>query len=298
VSRHADLYVPMKLRVLLCASRPILRTGLRVLIEQQPDMEIVGEVADGPQAVVAARRRRPDVALVEYPLPIFDGMQVARQLARSAPRTLPTIIVSASADERKLIEAFRAGARGFLLADGTADELVFAIRAVAAGGTMVTPAIAGRLLHRYVEELPIPSEKPTMDGLTSREVEILCLLARGQSNAEIAERLCLSEATVKSHLHHLLQKLGLRDRVQAVVLAYQTGLVRPGWAGGQLSLEERQAPSQAEAAAKSFAKRRRKKISLWAEDASWANGYSGSRRAGEMAARGLTFDHGDFEQPR
>jgi DNA-binding NarL/FixJ family response regulator len=222
----------MSIRVLLADDQPLLRTGFRMILEAEPDIEVVGEAGDGESAVRLARRERPDVVLMDIRMPVMDGVRATRELAREdGVRVL--ILTTFHLDEY-VVEALRAGASGFLLKDVPATELTGAIRVVAAGDAVVAPAVTRRLLDRFAHRLPsaqagegapAPSR---LEALTDRELGVLRLVARGLSNAEVAAELVVTETTVKTHVHHLLTKLGLRDRVQLVVVAYEAGLVLPG----------------------------------------------------------------------
>jgi DNA-binding NarL/FixJ family response regulator len=216
-------------RILLADDQPLLRTGFRMVLGGEPDLDIVGEAGDGAEAVDLARRLLPDVVLMDIRMPRLDGVAATRAIVEAKLPVRVLILTTFDLDEY-VVGALRAGASGFLAKDVPADDLVNAIRTVAAGEAVVAPRILKRLLDRFAETLPDPSARPPRDlqVLTDREREVLVQLARGQSNAEIARELSVSETTVKTHVGHVLTKLGLRDRVQAVVLAYETGLVRPG----------------------------------------------------------------------
>jgi len=218
----------MTIRVLLVDDQPLLRTGFRLILENEPDITVVGEAGDGAAGVRVARTERPDVVLMDIRMPILDGVAATRELSTlDGVRVL--MLTTFNLDEY-VVEALRAGASGFLLKDVRAADLVEAVRVVAAGEAMVAPAVTRRLLERFLRHLPPAGATPAgtaLDGLTEREVQVLELVARGLSNAEIAATLVVTETTVKTHVHHLLTKLGLRDRVQLVVLAYDAGLVRP-----------------------------------------------------------------------
>jgi DNA-binding NarL/FixJ family response regulator len=221
----------VNIRVLIADDQPLLRTGFRMILEAEPDLEVVGEAADGVEAVERARFLRPDVVLMDIRMPNLDGVEATRRLTSGqlprAPRVL--ILTTFNLDEY-VFEALRAGASGFLLKDVPPDELVAGIRVVAAGDALLAPAVTRRLLDRIATRLPTtePATTAALQSLTEREREVLKLLARGLSNAEIAKEFVVSETTVKTHVAHVLQKLGVRDRVQAVVLAYETGVVQPG----------------------------------------------------------------------
>ena len=214
-----------KLRLLIADDQPLMRAGFRAVLEATGEMEVVGEASDGAEAVKAARTLRPDVVLMDVRMPNLDGIEAIRQL----PNHRVLVLTTFGLDEY-IVEALRAGASGFITKDVPAGELVHAVRVVAAGDALLTPAVTRQLLDRVGRRLPAPiSQAPEALGeLTEREREVLELLARGMSNAEIAAALVVGEATVKTHVSNVLMKLGLRDRVQAVVLAYEMGLVQPG----------------------------------------------------------------------
>ena len=222
------------IRVLLADDQPLLRTGMTLVLEGEPDLTVVGEASDGVQAVDQAVRLRPDVVLMDVRMPRMDGIEATRRLVERAPDVRVLILTTFDLDEHAFA-ALRAGASGFLLKDVPPAELAGAIRAVARGDAVVAPALTRRLLDAYVHHLPAgpvaePAtgrDHPALAALTDRERDVLSAIAAGLSNAEVAERLVLSEATVKTHVSRLLHKLQLRDRVQAVVLAYETGLA-PG----------------------------------------------------------------------
>jgi len=216
------------IRVLIADDQALVRAGFRAILETQADLEVVGEAQDGTEAVQLAEQLRPDVVLMDIRMPGLDGIEATRRLLREpdAPRVL--MLTTFDLDEY-LYQAMKAGAGGFLLKDAPRDQLVDAVRTVAAGDALLAPALLRRLVEDYISR-PAPGAAPPveLDELTAREREVLTLIARGLANAEIAARIFVSEATVRTHVTHILAKLGLRDRVQAVVLAYETGLVRPG----------------------------------------------------------------------
>ena len=214
------------IRVLLVDDQPLLRKGFRMVLESEADLEVAGEAADGIEAIAEVDRTRPDVVLMDIRMPNLDGVEATRRIA---PASKVLILTTFDLDEH-VYEALRAGASGFLLKDVPPEDLVHAIRIVAGGDAVVAPNITRRLLDRFASSLPTarPRTPTAFDALTERELEVLTLMGRGLSNAEIAAELYLGETTVKTHVGRVLMKLQLRDRVQAVVLAYETGLVRPG----------------------------------------------------------------------
>jgi len=213
------------IRVVLVDDQPLLRTGFRLILDNEPDIEVVGEAGDGAEGVRVARRERPDVVLMDIRMPILDGVAATREL--STVDGVHVLILTTFNLDEYVVAALRAGASGFLLKDVRAADLVQAVRVVAAGEATVAPAVTKRLLERFVAHVPSGEPGRVPKGLTERETEVLRLVARGLSNAEIAAELVVTETTVKTHVHHLLTKLDLRDRVQLVVLAYDAGLVTP-----------------------------------------------------------------------
>jgi DNA-binding NarL/FixJ family response regulator len=216
-------------RILLADDQPLLRTGFRMVLGAEDDLDIVGEAGDGVEAVDLARRLLPDVVLMDIRMPRMDGVAATRAIVDARLPVRVLILTTFDLDEY-VVGALRAGASGFLAKDVPAEDLVTAIRTVAAGDAVVAPRILRRLLDRFAESLPDPAAAPprALNALTEREREVLVHVARGLSNAEIAKTLSVSETTIKTHVGHVLTKLGLRDRVQAVVVAYESGLVRPG----------------------------------------------------------------------
>jgi DNA-binding NarL/FixJ family response regulator len=219
----------LTIRVLLCDDQALVRSGFRMILDARDDIEVVGEAQDGLQVIELARGLDPDVILMDVRMPNVDGVEATRRLVEAGSRARIIILTTFDLDEY-VYEALRAGASGFLLKDVEPAQLVDAIRVVAAGEALLAPSITRRLLDRFADTLPGDEAKPApaLESLTERELEVLKLLAGGLSNAELAEKLFLSETTVKSHISSVLRKLDLRDRVQAVVLAYEAGLVRPG----------------------------------------------------------------------
>jgi DNA-binding NarL/FixJ family response regulator len=220
----------MSIRVLVVDDQPLIRAGFHKMVEARPDLEVVGEAADGAEAIELAGRLSPDVVLMDVRMPGMDGLEATRHLAGPGVERPAKVLILTTFDlDEYVYEALRAGASGFLLKDAPPEELASAIRVVAAGDTLLAPSVTRRLIQRFVTQPPPrTAEAGVLARLTDRETEVLRLVARGLSNAQIAEELVVSETTVKSHVAHLLMKLGLRDRVQAVVLAYETGFVQPG----------------------------------------------------------------------
>jgi DNA-binding NarL/FixJ family response regulator len=215
------------IRVLIADDQALLRGGFRMILESQRDIEVVGEAADGHEALALARELSPDVVLMDIRMPELDGLEAARRLL--AEHDSPRVLMLTTFDENEYVyEAMKAGASGFLLKEIQPEQLAEAVRVAAAGDALLAPSITRRLIEEFVSRPPPGSGPPAeLEELTERELEVLKLIARGLSNAEIASSLFLSEATVKTHVTHVLAKLGLRDRVQAVVLAYESGLVSP-----------------------------------------------------------------------
>jgi DNA-binding NarL/FixJ family response regulator len=213
------------IRVLVVDDQPLVRSGFRMVIEERPDLELVGEATDGVQALELARELEPDVILMDVRMPNLDGVEATRRLVEEGTQARILVLTTFDLDEY-VYAAIRAGASGFLLKDVEPADLVDAIRVVAAGNSLFGPAATERLVARFAQQ-PAPDAARSLDELTDREKEILALLATGLSNAELAERLFLSETTVKTHVSSILRKLRVRDRVQAVIAAYDAGLVSP-----------------------------------------------------------------------
>lgn len=218
------------IRILIADDHELVRSGLRAMLDTQDDLEVVGEAADGAAAIEEALALRPDVVVMDIRMPRLDGIEATRRILAQGGQP-PRILVLTTFDLDEYVwEALRAGAGGFLLKDAAPVQIAEAVRTVATGESIVAPAVTRRLVERFVRT-PLPgtsAQAARFAELTERELEVVGLVARGLSNREIAARLFLSEATVKTHVTRVLAKLGLRDRVQAVVLAYETGLVEPG----------------------------------------------------------------------
>lgn len=220
------------IRVLLADDQAMVRAGFRLILESEPDLEVVGEAEDGAGAVAAAQSLRPDVVLMDIQMPILDGIAATRRLVGSAREDsdLATRVLILTTFERDeyIFAALRAGASGFLLKNAPPEDLIAAVRVVAAGDALLAPSVTRRIIAEFAALPPAAALSPELSGLTEREVETLRLVARGLTNAEIAARLFVGESTVKTHVSNVLAKLGLRDRVQAVVWAYEGGVVRVG----------------------------------------------------------------------
>ena len=218
----------MSIRVAIVEDQELVRTGLRVILDAADGIEVVGEAADGAGVPDLVRRTTPDVVLMDIRMPDVDGIEATRRLAASGSPARVIVLTTFDLDEH-VHAALRAGASGFMVKDGPAEEMLTAVRVVAAGESLLSPSVTRRVIAELVSH-PEPTDRrpPSLEELTPREDEVLRLLARGRSNAEIADELVVSHETVKSHVARILMKLGARDRVQAVIAAYEAGLVRPG----------------------------------------------------------------------
>lgn len=219
----------MTIRVLIADDQALLRGGLRMILDAQDDLEVVGEAIDGRDAVEQVHRLQPDVVVMDVRMPSMDGIEATRQLSALVPAARVLILTMFELDEY-VFEALRAGASGFLLKDRPPEELVAAVRVVAAGDALLAPSVTRRLIGEFARRPAVTAARSSslVGALSEREREVLVLMGRGLSNGEIAERLFVAETTVKSHIGRVLAKLGLRDRAQAIVLAYESGLVQPG----------------------------------------------------------------------
>ena len=215
------------IRVLVVDDHALVRAGFRLILEAEDDIEVVGEASDGADAVAAIGRLRPDVVLMDIQMPRMDGLDATRRIVEKAQDTRVVILTTFERDDY-VFEALRAGASGFLLKNAPPDELVHAVRVVAGGDALLAPSITRTVIEGFVRRPADPSHLADLARLTEREREILVLLAGGKSNAELATHLFLGEGTIKTHVSNILTKLGLRDRVQAVVFAYESGLVEAG----------------------------------------------------------------------
>jgi DNA-binding NarL/FixJ family response regulator len=215
-------------RVVIADDQGMVRSGFTTLLNSEPDIEVIGEAVNGQEAIVRAAQLRPDVLLMDIRMPVLDGLQATREI--TAMPGAPKVLVLTTFDlDDYVYQALRWGASGFLLKDASAQELADAVRIVAAGDALLSPGVTRRLIVEFARMgAPRGPNRDSLDGLTERECEVLALVARGLSNAEIAGRLIVAEQTIKTHVSRILMKLGLRDRTQAVVLAYETGLIQPG----------------------------------------------------------------------
>jgi DNA-binding NarL/FixJ family response regulator len=241
--------VTERIRLVVVDDQPLLRTGFRMILEAEPDMAVVGEAGNGEEAIALTRRQQPDVVLMDIRMPVMDGVEATRRIVSAAAtgsRPGPRVLVLTTFDlDEYIVEALRAGASGFLLKDVPPEELAAAIRVVAAGDALLAPSITRRLLDRFASTFTVPGEaaRPAgFDELTERELEVFTLIGRGLSNREIADELVLGETTVKTHVSRVFSKLDLRDRVQAVVLAYEAGIVRQG--EGHLGPQDEASPAR------------------------------------------------------
>jgi DNA-binding NarL/FixJ family response regulator len=220
----------VSLGVLIVDDQALVRAGFRMILEAEQDIQVVGEAADGREAVAEARRLRPDVVLMDVRMPEVDGIEATRRLLGDDGAVVKVVMLTTFDMDEYVYDALKAGASGFLLKDVPPEQLVDGIRAVASGDALLAPSVTRRVIEEFVRRPPdsVRTAPPELAELTARELEVLKLVARGLANAEIAKELFISEATVKTHVAHVLMKLKLRDRVQAVVFAYESGLVLPG----------------------------------------------------------------------
>ena len=214
--------------ILIADDQALVRVGMRKVLETEPELAVVGEAVNGEDAATAARRLRPDIVLMDIRMPVLDGIEATRRIVRAHPDTRVLILTTFGLDTY-VYDALRAGASGFMLKDAPPEEIVAAVRIVASGEALLAPAVTRAVIEEFVRQRPAVQPEPmSIEELTPREREVLDLLARGRSNAEICKQLVISEATAKTHVARILQKLDLRDRVQTVIYAYESGLVTPG----------------------------------------------------------------------
>jgi len=216
------------IRILLADDQDLVRAGFRVILSSRPGFEVVGEARDGAEAIELARTLRPDVICMDVQMPVLDGLDATRQIVADPVATGTVLILTTFDDDDSLFRALDAGASGFLLKTASPEQLVDAVEVLAAGDALLAPAVTRRVIERFGTAAPAPPPRTPLPELTEREAAVLSLVARGLSNAEIAGELLVGEATVKTHVSSILQKLGVRDRVQAVVRAYETGFAVPG----------------------------------------------------------------------
>ncbi|MCT6779837.1 MULTISPECIES: response regulator [Streptomyces] len=221
----------MVIRVLVADDQAVVRTAFSGLLNTQDDIEVVGEAEDGEQAVLGAAELRPDVALLDIRMPRLGGIDAAREIVAASNGATRALMLTTFGLDEYVYDALSAGASGFLLKDATFPELLHAVRVVAGGHALLAPEITGRLIAEFARQRVSAPPKRSIDGLTAREAEVLVLIARGLSNADIADRLTITDHTVKTHINRLFAKMGLRDRAQAVILAYELGLVVAGNSG-------------------------------------------------------------------
>ncbi len=218
----------MKIKILLADDQAMVRAGLRMILEAEPDLQVIGEAEDGVRATTLARSLKPDVVLMDIQMPVMNGLEATRRIVQETEGTSRVLILTTFERDDYIFEALRSGASGFILKNAPPEDLVTAVRVVAEGNGLLAPSVTRRIISEFAQR---PARLPAIhevEHLTEREIEVLKLIARGKTNAEIAGELVVSEATVKTHVSNLLAKLGLRDRVQAVVYAYESGLIQPG----------------------------------------------------------------------
>ncbi|OKJ09309.1 response regulator [Kitasatospora sp. CB01950] len=218
----------MTIRIVLADDQPLVRVGLRMVIAEVPDIEVVGEAGTGAEALAMAKELRPDVVVMDIRMPVMDGIEATRRI-KAMPDPPGVLVLTTFDEDENVYAALRAGAAGFLVKDMVLEDILTAVRVVATGDAMIAPGVTRRLIEGFVERLPAARapQRRTIDGITEREREVLVLIGRGMSNSEIADRLCISIATTKSHVARLLTKLDARDRVQLAIAAYETGLIEP-----------------------------------------------------------------------
>ena len=218
----------MSIRVVLVDDQALIRAGFKMILEAEDDIEVVGEASDGEQGVVTTRQLRPDVVLMDVQMPTMDGLQATGRISQETNIASRIVILTTFERDDYIFDALRAGASGFLLKNSPSEELVHAVRVVAAGDALLAPSITRRVIEGFIARPAHRSSEAELRRLTERETEILRLLATGKSNSELAAKLFLGEGTIKTHVSNVLTKLGLRDRMQAVIFAYESGLIEPG----------------------------------------------------------------------
>jgi DNA-binding NarL/FixJ family response regulator len=220
----------MKIKILLADDQAMVRAGLRMILEAEPDLQVIGEAEDGVRATTLVHSLKPDVVLMDIQMPVMNGLEATRRIVQETEGASRVLILTTFERDDYIFEALRSGASGFILKNAPPEDLVTAVRVIAEGNGLLAPSVTRRIISEFAQRpvrLPVINE---VEHLTEREIEVLKLIAKGKTNAEIANELVVSEATVKTHVSNLLTKLGLRDRVQAVVYAYESGMIQPGTA--------------------------------------------------------------------
>ena len=218
----------MSIKVLLVDDQAMVRAGIHMILEAENDIKVVGEVEDGAKAIAATRHLKPDVVLMDIQMPVMNGLDATRQITLTPGNTSRVLILTTFERDDYVFEALRAGASGFILKNAPPEDLVEAVRVIAEGNALLAPSVTRRIINEFAQRPPRTNFKDNLKQLTEREIEVMKLIAKGKNNSEIAADLFVSEATVKTHISNLLNKLDLRDRVQAVVYAYESGLIQPG----------------------------------------------------------------------
>jgi DNA-binding NarL/FixJ family response regulator len=218
----------MSIRVLLVDDQAMVRAGIHMILEAENDIRVVGEAEDGAKAVAAAHKLKPDVVLMDIQMPLMNGLEATRQITQTPGNTCRILILTTFERDDYVFEALRAGASGFILKNAPPEDLISAVRVVAEGNALLAPSVTRRIINEFAQRTPRVDLKAGLSSLTEREIEVMRLIAKGKTNAEIAADLFVGETTVKTHISNLFAKLDLRDRVQAVVYAYESGLIQPG----------------------------------------------------------------------
>ena len=218
----------MSINVLIVDDQAMVRAGLHMILEAENDIRVVGEAEDGAKAVAATHKLKPDVVLMDIQMPVVNGLEAARQIIQTPGNTTRVLILTTFERDDYVLEALRAGASGFILKNAPPEDLIEAVRVIAEGNALLAPSVTRRIIHEFAQRTPRKDLKDKLNTLTEREVEVLRLIARGKTNSEIAVELFVGETTVKTHISNLFTKLDFRDRVQAVVYAYESGLIQPG----------------------------------------------------------------------
>ena len=218
----------MSIKVLLVDDQAMVRAGIHMILEAETDIRVIGETEDGAKAVVSAHKLKPDVVLMDIQMPLMNGLEATRQITQTHGNTCRILILTTFERDDYVFEALRAGASGFILKNAPPEDLIAAVRVVAEGNALLAPSVTRRIINEFAQRIPRVDLKAGLSSLTEREIEVMRLIAKGKTNAEIAADLFVGETTVKTHISNLFAKLDLRDRVQAVVYAYESGLIQPG----------------------------------------------------------------------